>query len=1075
MARKQKLKEIASKFFAVFVIYLFVGSLVSVDVVAEDPPHESNEDKEFKNRVSTGTPKENDYSNPRSYPDILKNPNFEGKYSDKVPPDYIKDIPKLTSEQLAFGSPPNLEKLGSLGELVKTPEGAVKVALAIKKAYNLPEKISLTIVSGVAGLSIKDGILKNDAGELNLNDYSGEKGSNVKLISIVKPGTSPGMEAGHPGIIICFEGKECNILTSNNNIKNIVPGADENGQYLKITDSADKTIILREGSGDVAVINGVSIFYAKDKSTINFRGAEITAHGQDNKETEYRLIGDGITIIGPAILEKQNIKSTIQRGVVLYSFDESNNIRSINSNSGDEETEVKLSFGNYIDKIQSGIKNFDKNQQIVDFTLGNGKAAFISGIGKISAPSDGKLYVSLQSGDGIVPILDARGAAISQILKLRHALTSEENGIIEQLKKGQVSVPVYEQDPVDGKIKEVRKEICNQIEDCRGIISKYYNSDRINSLLEAASKNGNQLYLVRNFETGNLVMGDASGTGKFELKNDFYGRLEGLDKSESFFFRSKAAAGYQSFYVDSYERDPGKIFDLEWNVPIENKKTGRDVLIYQGKAYEVDSQKKVYDSSGALVDEDLKNNVLESGKTPIRKIIYEKQEGQTHAKIKIDSVLETSLFNGADWNLKEGYNYKTGHNVKLFYNREPTEQEFDSNKAVTNYLEISTDAKRLTLAGAVGQFKDHNLKITMDASDLQLIINDLNTQRGIVAREVAASFEARKIEGIIDELKKQYSGSELANALRQSGIVLEGSTYTYHPELIKDGILGYISQNKEILANDNPIVVSAQLKEAVKNDPAFSALFSGIEQSELGNRKEAVESFKEALDNRISKAVGVKALADEYAKDKKFDEAYKVIDDNSQNSDVGTKITLGKIRLGIMEQEGKFVESRVEAEKLKELIKLNINLIGDSKSIDIKDIDGFISDSFAKEFLQSGKTDLDEAKEFMKDKGIFEDSALGQSIITAVLSNALKESMSAGENQKTKDLTAQLTTHIAKKNEVSSSTYSTLADANYNLRNYKDAEILYRKAEEALGDEAAKINYDSKKGFNFGIGCPKNW
>lgn len=1118
LTKKDKIWNIAKKCFAVFVIYLFITNVFSVDVKAtgfqntagyeegskdynkayekylNDPSNYKTFDKDDWDKVNYDDVEwklVTDYTNV-DMNQIPKNKyqsiNWDIVSQDKIqsiksPSDKVAQLALVLSQKenraqlkkLSAGQLKDkniLQIVGNLGDLNPS-----SVSSALKEIYGLSG--TLTVKEGVY---FRDGYLINtifkcDEAEkarcgISLEDFRENK--NLLWISAVGTGQDNGFVKN--GFVIGIKGEDGNLKTvtfvgDSETYSGV--SINENGQLVYTDNEGNEVKVVKDGEiVGIKDADGNIHFVYSEGSKVKYRNAEITAHGDKTSKTEIRIVGGNIEVNGPAVVTDGNLKSTVHSGKSIYIFGESDDIQIIDSRGANEETIVTLPSGQK-DILPRGIKVLDGNQQFKDglFTH-EGDVFDIAGVGK-GTVKEGGLYLNVQTGDSRV-LLDSRAAVISQLLKVKHGLSSDKADKYEALEKEKaVDIKVVVQDS-EGKT-ELKTITCTTRDCIDAAYEKYYNEEKIQDLLEA-SNNRNLQSLLSNVEgldnidlseirqntlfvsrieksDGENVIGydtgDSAGTGFFRLENDFYGNFEGLDSRQSFFFRTEP--DNLAFYVDSYEDSPtNNLFEVEWKKVYVNKDTGERKVVYEER-------------------------------------IFTKQDGQTHERLSKDSILNFAKeipFDKKTWQLEEGWEREDGHDAKFFFNKEPTEEEFTKGESVTNYSESSSDMDALISAGARGELKQHNVDVGFITSDLQDIITGIRKERSLVYRGIAAALSSGNIKLIVEEYSKKYSGERLVEELKKIGVKEDPNNPGKYivdkdfKETVNTGIIDYIKdedKKNKILTNE-PITLSSKIKEAAKGSKAYSQLFEGIEYSVYGDKEEAIKSFENALELGIERVVGVQAIVDEYVGSGDFETALNSIKRYETEEDLAD---FEIMKLGVLDKKAELEhDPEKKAQFYKESIaaaRVSLALI-QSKAIRDKDkliesINDYITKNSALEFAAKPEnTNLRSAQEYLHKNDIEPNSDIGKQVIQTILIKALTEELA--KTNKDTDKIISLTNELAR--VVDGSWAKPKHDTLYLLANGyaasgdKDqAEQLYREAEEALGDEAAQKNYDTDSGFNF--------
>jgi len=201
----------------------------------------------------------------------------------------------LKSSQIVAVLNKNPEGMGDLGELSQS-----EAVSALKEKFGLPPNVQITLGGGVyltqngnlwnkAYCDNKE-ITNSECIRLNLN--SADK-AQFKLIAAVPAGESS--DAQYPGFLICI-GDSCNVVSGEISKVEVV-----GGKVNIYFEGQDTPVVLGEDSNVQAIFdkNGNSILSMEDGAVVNFKGITIVARGTQ-VQTVIRPTPTGVEIEGAA-------------------------------------------------------------------------------------------------------------------------------------------------------------------------------------------------------------------------------------------------------------------------------------------------------------------------------------------------------------------------------------------------------------------------------------------------------------------------------------------------------------------------------------------------------------------------------------------------------------------------------------------------------------------------------------------------------------------------------------------------------------------------------------------------------
>ncbi|MBI4010584.1 MAG: hypothetical protein HY361_05410, partial [Candidatus Aenigmarchaeota archaeon] len=387
--------NIWNKAFAVLVVYLMLGSLISAESIAQ----ENKDDFSKKSPLDQG-----DYSNPTAYPSIFSNPLFDSAF---VPVERIATIPvqivdvtrvkdksKLTSGQLKESN--NLEKVGDLSIL-----NAAHLSTALTQKHGLPN-IEITVIKGI---TYKNGKLINPNFPEGLDLDSIKKNPKVVAITAIDDKSKP----NYNGFVVLEIDGDHKVVTSTN--IGVINGFefDENGDL--IVKGTNGNFILKQGQIDgIKDEQGNSIYLAKQGAVVKYKGMEFTAQG--SKGTKFNFDDKGsIAVIGAATFKGTILNHKIDgknfQDELNIKFDETLKDFFISAKA------AEVSIGE--DKYSGSFSANYRNSNLMDFSLNNrGSSATIRGHLRISNDdSTPKRFVTQHSdlGKKFLPLLQESDTA----------------------------------------------------------------------------------------------------------------------------------------------------------------------------------------------------------------------------------------------------------------------------------------------------------------------------------------------------------------------------------------------------------------------------------------------------------------------------------------------------------------------------------------------------------------------------------------------------------------------------------------------------------------------------------------
>ncbi|MEK6822389.1 MAG: hypothetical protein AABY13_01060, partial [Nanoarchaeota archaeon] len=728
--------------------------------------------------------------------------------------------------------------------------------------------------------------------------------------------------------------------------------------------------------------------------------------------------------------------------------------------------------------------------------------------------SDGKIiepiHVYIQDGKGSA-LLDARAAAISDILKIQQGLSGYKQSALDAIKNsGQTELSAYVIE--NNKLTEKKVTITNAAE-LDTFLADYFHPEAQQKLLQKINSDPGDdgrpetrafFSFETNVKTGKLTVGDfaVTGVGEFTLPDR---RIVTTDTSANAFFRNSADATNLQFYLRSAnpltaagQKSLGFV-EATTSRPFKDGsgKTIGTAYILNEKAYGIVFDKdgiarEIYDTNGVRLDATAEQDALRS-------------LGSAHQITKVWEYTETNdgkndVFKvqlTKDSILAKGLVYEDGRQNPRFSNAgEPqriTAYFFDSEgSGRPNVVRDNNDVTDIILAGFSGAFGDRwNVAVQpIDAARIETLSRSIQTER-IVA--------TKGIQGLIAEVRRIYGENADRELAKYHIEVHEDGTVIYNNLKVGEGIAGLVTP--EAIGPGGaprPTIISGVLEQVAADAKLGNVplLIDAARKEAANDHAAAIHAYQLYIQGGGSKSYAASQIYAQYKADNKQADGLLAIqslaaDPSLSLSDKVALLSLTGTALADAKRYGDIEGILQQLEQLKqtpritpEFIKYLDQKIGDitkerlaaqasdatlnqeqrlQAAASLAKVDAkaaasayaSIFDPNAPDYLQKVRSVLGSLSQADQDKTLaaaYQRAADNKALTADQRISYLEQSLAFAQKsggQPTPELLKSLGLSYEQQGR------------------YEDAYQKYRESQEAFGDRAAQQNFETRNGFSF--------